>query len=206
VKRRDKVNKKILLAIIVLVLVLAIGTYYFIFRADSKSEENENLQDNGNENNIQTEDEQASDEGDEIVPEIAKGKPAPDFTLMDLNGQEVSLSDFRGKYVLINFWATLCSYCKIEMPDLQRIYDENEDLIVLAVNVQEEKGIVDSYIRHNGYDFPVVLDEDGKVANTYLVSGFPVSYFVDKEGILLGGVPGMMTYDQMVKILNDIRK
>jgi thiol-disulfide isomerase/thioredoxin len=130
---------------------------------------------------------------------------APDFTLVDLDGKEVSLSDFRGKYVLINFWATWCQYCDLEMPDLDRLYKENEDLVVLAVNVQEEKGVVEDYIKKGGYTFPVVLDEEGYVSLTYLVSGYPTSYFVDKEGILLGGVPGMMTYEQMVQILENIR-
>lgn len=83
--------------------------------------------------------------------------------------------------------------------------DENEDLAVLAVDVMEDKETVEDYINEGGYDFEVVLDEDGSISQTYLVSGFPTSYFIDPEGILLGGVPGMMTYDQMNQILNDIR-
>ena len=65
--------------------------------------------------------------------------------------------------------------------------------------------MVDSHIRHEGYDFSSSLDTEGRVAINYLVSSFPTSYFVDKEGLLLGGVPGMMTYEQMVQILNSIR-
>jgi len=206
VRRRDRVNKKALLAItVVLISALIIGIYYFISGADGKSHEDKNPENQVNENTMESEDEQSSGEED-FYPDIDIGKPAPDFTLLDLNGQEVSLSDFKGKYVLINFWATWCKYCDIEMPDLQRLYDENEDLVVLAVNVQEDKGVVDSYIRHEGYDFPVLLDTEGRVAINYLVSSFPTSYFVDKEGLLLGGVPGMMTYEQMVQILNSIRQ
>ncbi|WFA08256.1 TlpA disulfide reductase family protein [Tissierella sp. Yu-01] len=142
---------------------------------------------------------------EETSTEIAKDKPAPDFTLMNLSGEEVSLSDYRGKIVLINFWATWCTFCDMEMPDLQRLDDENDDLVVLAVDVMEDKETVEKYINEGGYSFEVVLDEKGDVTKTYLVSGFPTSYFVDPDGILLGGVPGMMTYDQMNQILDDIR-
>ena len=92
------------------------------------------------------------------------------------------------------------------MPDLQRFDNENEDLVVLAVNVMEEKDIVQEYIDEGGYDFEVVLDKDGAVTRTYLVGGFPTSYFIDKEGILLGGVPSMLTYDQMNEIITSIRE
>lgn len=202
------VNKKAFIPIIgVLLLALAVGIYYLNFKVGEKPEEENNIanEDNVDENNGQKEDEPSSQEEEDFYPDIAVGKLAPDFTLADLEGKEVSLSDFRGKYVLINFWYTGCKYCDIEMPDLDRLYKENEDLVVLAVNVMEEKEIVEKYIKQGGYSFPVVLDEKGYVAMTYLVSGFPTSYFVDKEGILLGGVPGMMTYEQMVQILENIR-
>lgn len=88
---------------------------------------------------------------------------------------------------------------------MQRLDDENDDLVVLAVDVMEDVETVENYIKEGGYNFDVVLDEDGSISKTYLVSGFPTSYFIDPEGVLLGGVPGMMTYDQMNQILTDIR-
>lgn len=138
--------------------------------------------------------------------DIAVDKESPDFTLKNLAGENVSLSDYRGKIVLINFWATWCYWCDIEMPDLQKLDKENDDIVVLAVNVGEDKETVEKYIEEGGYDFQVVLDEEGEVSVTYLVGSFPTSYFVDKEGILLGGVPGAMNYEQMTAILEDIRK
>ena len=154
------------------------------------------------ENNVENEapNEEISEEEEDVKIE------APDFTLKNLQGEEVSLSDYRGKIVLINFWATWCTWCDKEMPDLQRLKDENDDLIVLAVDVMEDKETVEKYIEEGEYDFEVVLDEDGNVSQTYMVGGFPTSYFVDKDGILLGGVPGAMTYDDMVKILESIRE
>jgi thiol-disulfide isomerase/thioredoxin len=130
---------------------------------------------------------------------------APDFTLLNLNDEEVSLSDYRGKYVLINFWATWCGFCDMEMPDLQKLDDENDDWVVLAVDVLEDKSIVEDYINQGGYDFEVVLDTEGEVASTYLVCGFPTSYFVDPEGYLIWYYPGMMTYDQMNDIVDSLK-
>lgn len=155
------------------------------------------------------------DEGNEIEeteetvkaePIIASGKESPDFTLTNLEGEDISLSDFRGKIVLINFWATWCTWCDVEMPDLQKLDNENDDLLVLAVNVNEDKDTVKKYMEDGEYSFAVALDLEGKIAETYLVNGLPNSYFVDEEGILIGAVPGMMTYEQMVEVLGNIRE
>ncbi len=137
--------------------------------------------------------------------EIVMGEKAPDFTLLDMEGNQVSLSDFEGKMVFLNFWATWCTYCDIEMPDLQKVHDENEDLVVLAVNVREEKGLVQDYLDEGGYEFPVVLDEDGHMAQIYLVSGMPTTYFLSDDGKLLGYQPGMLTLEQMEDIIVQMR-
>lgn len=139
-------------------------------------------------------------------PDIAVGELAPDFTLKNLSGEEVSLSDYRGKIVLINFWATWCKWCDIEMPDLQKLNDENDDVVVLAVDVEEDIEDVKAYIEKGGYDFEVVLDSDGFINRTYLVNGLPNSYFVDKEGILLGKVGGAINFAQMNEIIENIRE
>lgn len=202
------VNKKIL-AVIALAIVLVAVLYYLPqikseYTPKEKSSE-EQYNETDEELSETPEEEMEQEIREEIEPEIAVGKEAPDFTLLNLDGEEVSLSDFRGKYVLINFWGTWCQWCEQEMPDLQKVYDENEDLVVLAVNVMEEKSDVEGYIKEHGYSFPVLLDADGNVALTYLVSGYPTSYFVDRDGILLGGVFSYMTYEQMNEILDGIR-
>ena len=144
--------------------------------------------------------------GEENVTYIAVGQTAPNFTLKDLDENEVSLKDYREKIVLINFWSTTCGYCRKEMPDLQKLSSENDDLVILAVDVMESKSTVEKFIKENSYTFPVLLDEDAKVASTYLVSGFPTAYFIDKDGTLLGRKVGFMNYDQMNIILKDIRE
>jgi thiol-disulfide isomerase/thioredoxin len=137
--------------------------------------------------------------------EIVMGEKAPDFTLLDMEGNQVKLSDFEGRMVFLNFWATWCTYCDIEMPDLQKVNDEHEDLVVLAVNVREDKDLVQEYLDEGGYDFPVVLDEDGHMAQIYLVSGMPTTYFISDDGKLLGYQPGMLTLEQMEDIIVQMR-
>ena len=148
--------------------------------------------------------------------DIAIGKLAPDLYfnnskgekifLENLIGEVVSLEDYRGKIVLLNFWATWCKFCNMEMPDLQKLQDENDDIVIIAVDVMEDKATVEKYVEKGDYDFQVVLDEEGNLAKTYLVSGMPTTYFIDKEGILLGGIPSMLKYDQLVSILDGIRE
>lgn len=138
-------------------------------------------------------------------PEIAIGALAPDFTLKNLEGKEVSLSDYRGKIVLVNFWATTCGFCDKEMPDLNIIDKENDDVVVLAVDVMEKESKVKDYIAKGGYGFEVVLDEKGDIARKYLVSGFPTTCVIDKDGILVNGIVGMMTRDQMENAIENVR-
>lgn len=134
------------------------------------------------------------------------GQALPDFTLKNLKGEDVTLSKIEDKIILINFWATWCQYCREEMPDLQKLKEENDDIVVLAVNVDETKKQAEDYINDGGYDFEVLLDEEGKIAAQYLVTGMPSSYFVDKEGKYVGRVPGMITYEQMNEVLGNIRE
>lgn len=189
---------------LLLILVLAVSIT-IVGCSSETNKENAQVQDEvSREDNVVNPPEETSVE--DSVPEIASGKLAPNFTLKNLKGEEVSLEDYRGKLVLVNFWATWCKYCDMEMPDLQRLDEENEDLVVLAVNVQEDKETVEAYIEKGGYEFEVVLDEEGEIATMYLVYGLPNSYFIDEEGILLGRVPGAMTYDQMVQVLDSIRE
>lgn len=126
-----------------------------------------------------------------------------DFKLKDLNHKEVSLKEFKGKKVMINFWATWCGYCVQEMPYIQNVYNETKDknIVILAVNVGENKDKVKKFIEKKGYDFPVVLDESQDVAQNYGVQGFPTTLFIDEEGYVYSGIQGPMTDDIMRKEL-----
>jgi len=116
----------------------------------------------------------------------AIGKLAPDFQLSSLDGQSISLSDFRGKPVLLNFWASWCGPCRLEMPFIQQIYEEWSDkgLVVLTVNLQEDPGRVKEFVESFGLSFPVLLATNQEVPLAYNIRGIPATFFIDKNGII----------------------
>ncbi len=139
-------------------------------------------------------------------PEI--GKLAPDFTLNDLDGQEVSLSGLRGKPVLLNFWATWCGPCRIEMPFLQKVYEKwtGKELVLLAVNLQEDPAKVREFVESAGYSFPVLLAAGNEVPLSYNVRGIPATFFIDVDGVIrdikIGAFLGMGDIEsRLVKIM-----
>lgn len=115
------------------------------------------------------------------------GSKAPDFTLETPDGRSLSLSDFRGKTVLLNFWATWCIPCLQEMPHFQAIYNErsNEGVAILAIDLQESASTVKSFVASHGFTFHVLLDKQAEVAEKYcLPSAIPVTLFINTEGII----------------------
>ncbi|HEY8173906.1 MAG TPA: TlpA disulfide reductase family protein [Dehalococcoidia bacterium] len=112
------------------------------------------------------------------------GQAAPDFELRDLNGDEVQLSDLRGKVVWVNFWASWCKPCRQELPDIQKLYDEKRDegLVVLAVNWQDNQETARDYAERLGLSLPVLLDGGGSVYDQYKLQGLPDSFFIDRDG------------------------
>jgi peroxiredoxin len=134
----------------------------------------------------------------ERVPVV--GSTAADFTLPDLNGQAQQLIQFRGKIVLLNFWATWCKPCTTEMPAMQASYDTLRDkgLIVLAVNELEDEAKVREHIKSYGHTFPVLMDHDNRVANMYGVYGLPVSVFIDERGVVQEYIKGGTLTEQKI--------
>ena len=129
------------------------------------------------------------------------------FELPDLEGNMVSIADFDGKFVLINFWATWCTYCDQEMPDLQALQDKyGDDLVVLLVNVQEGEEEIRTYLEKNNLTMLTVLDKKGETAGMYNVTGMPSSYFVTPDQRVIGYVAGMMTYETMEQSLDYVRE
>jgi len=113
------------------------------------------------------------------------GKRAPQFTLQDMSGRQVSLDDYRDKVVILDFWATWCGPCRVSMPILDRIQAEYAGkLSVLAVNLRETKGVVREYILEESLHSEVLLDEDGSIASQYGVVGIPTQYLIDQKGIV----------------------
>ena len=133
------------------------------------------------------------------VPTV--GMPAEDFRLADLEGKSQSLSQYRGKIVLVNFWATWCKPCTTEMPAMQAMYDKLRDksFVVLAVNELEDDAKVREHIKQYGHTFPVLMDRDNKVANQFGVFGLPVSVFIDKEGRVQEYIKGGLLTEQKIE-------
>ncbi len=142
-------------------------------------------------------------EDKEIKEGIFPGEKAYDFTLLDREGNEMSLSSLNGKVVFLNFWASWCGPCKAEMPHMQKVHEEykDKDVVILAVNItsSEKNGIegVNSFLDENKYTFPVLYDKDGAVANQYRVSGIPTTYILDKDGIIVNKVSGAISEERI---------
>ena len=130
----------------------------------------------------------------------AVGTPAEDFRLVDLEGKSQSLSQYRGKVVLVNFWATWCKPCTTEMPAMQTTYDKLRDkgFVVLAINELEDEAKVREHIKQYNHTFPVLMDRDNKVANQFGVFGLPVSVFIDEKGVVQEYIKGGLLTEQLI--------
>lgn len=130
----------------------------------------------------------------------AVGMPVEDFHLTDLEGKQQSLSQYRGKIVLVNFWATWCKPCTTEMPAMQASFDKLRDkgFVVLAINELEDDAKVREHIKQYGHTFPVLMDRDNKVANQFGVFGLPVSVFIDQEGRVQEYIKGGLLTEQKI--------
>ena len=117
---------------------------------------------------------------------------APNVIGTDPDGNTIRLQDFRGKVVFLNFWATWCIPCRLEMPAMERLYQafKGQGFVVLAVNVQEGTGPVRAFVRELKLTFPVVLDPKGTAAMAYAVRGLPATYLIDRSQIIVGRAIG----------------
>ncbi len=124
--------------------------------------------------------------GGEPASPPGPGQPAPDFALPALDGTPRRLSDLHGRPVLLNFFATWCVPCRVELPEFERAAERYRDrgLVVLLVDVQEEPEAVAAFVRDLGLRSPVVLDRTGEVAARYRVQGLPSSFFVGRDGLI----------------------
>ncbi len=125
-------------------------------------------------------------------------QPAPAFTLPDINEKKVSLSDFKGKVVLLNFWATWCGPCRAEMPSLNRLYAafKNDGFVALAVSIDPSEKPVKSFVSEKGLAFPVLMDPEKEAYfDLYAVFALPTSYLIDRNGIIVEKIMGDREWD-----------
>jgi peroxiredoxin len=137
------------------------------------------------------------------------GYAAPDFTLPDLDGKMHRLSDFRGRVVFLNLWATWCPPCRMEMPSMQALYKrlQNRDFVMLAV-AEDEGGAaaVRPFVREVGLTFTVLLDPEGTVSPRYGATGYPETFIIDRNGQVVNHTIGPAEWDseQMVAFFNQL--
>lgn len=152
--------------------------------------------------------------------DILMDYPSMDFTLNDLDGNAVTLSELQGKIVLISIWATWCGPCQMEMPHFETINAENDDLVILAVHsapyesgdyppseeqVAEAEAACRAFIEENGYTFPVLLDVEGTVSlsSTYRTNGIPGNFILDREGVIRYAQEGAFVDEESIMTVID---
>jgi len=142
-------------------------------------------------------------EADELV-----GKPAPSFTLLNMNGRNVSIASLRGKVVLINFWATWCPPCKDEIPSLNALYEKyrGRDFVLLAVSTDSSREDVEKFMKKYGVKFMVLLDGDSRVMRQYRVFSLPMSFLIDRKGRVVEKFLGAREWEgaEFTKKINDL--
>lgn len=117
---------------------------------------------------------------------------APDFTLTDMAGNKVSLAQFKGKVVILNFWATWCPPCREEMPSMEQLYRDYsaKGLVMLAINVDKKHEMLAKFLKKTPYSFDILLDPQGTVTTQYGVARFPESFVIDRNGIIVEKIIG----------------
>jgi peroxiredoxin len=115
-----------------------------------------------------------------------------EFSLKDLNGRPVSLSDFRGKIVFLNFWTTWCYACRVEMPDMEKLYQKfkNKNFAIVTINLQEPATQVKQFFKKFKLTYTALLDPDGEVGTHFMITAIPTTFILDKGGIIIGKVLG----------------
>lgn len=128
-----------------------------------------------------------------------QGNRAPDFVLQDLSGRDVRLSDFRGRPVIINFWATWCPPCREEMPRIQKFYRRFADrIVVLGIDVGESRDQVKRFVEKAGFAWTFLLDTDTKVTERYAVFAIPATFFLDSKGVIQAKYLGPLSEAQLL--------
>ena len=127
-------------------------------------------------------------------PSPREGFLAPDFTLETLQGEKITLSHLRGKIVVVNFWATWCLPCRKETPALEKAYEQYKDsgMVILGVNLTDQDSVseVESFVQEFKLSYPILLDQDGNISNLYQIQGLPMTFFINREGIIRTVVVG----------------
>jgi peroxiredoxin len=135
-----------------------------------------------------------------------EGEEAPDFTLTTLDGKQRSLSDLKGKAVMINFWGTWCPPCKTEMPAIQQAYmiNKSKGFEVVSVNIRENDLPVSNFAQQMGLTFPIWMDKDREVVKQYKIGPIPSTFFINRDGVIEKKIEGPLELSQLQYYINQI--
>ena len=189
-------KRKIGIILVFALVAIMIGSFI-----KEKIEENQAISDYAMGYNVDLEKEESG---------ITKSQLAPDFTLQNLAGEEVTLSDFRGKNVILNFWTTWCPPCKAEMPHMQKYYDkhgEKDNVIILAVNLtydsdSEEK--VKQFASSYNIDFPILLTQTDTIEKQYKIMTIPSTFFINTEGRIQRQIVGPLDLSALQQYVSEL--
>ncbi len=149
-----------------------------------------------------------SDIASELGPAVglAEGNRAPDFTITDVDGQEMTLSDLRDQVVLLNFWGTWCGPCRREMPEFQKAYEEwgESGFVILAIAYNDTEAAIRDFRDEFGLSFPLALDASGEINDSYAVQTRPSSYIIGRDGLIWTKHFGIMTEPQLRELFDDM--
>ena len=142
---------------------------------------------------------------------LEKGKASPNFELPTLSGENMKLTDYKGKIVILNFWASWCGPCKVEMPHMQNYYKKNKDAAnveIIAVNMtSEERGgqkSIQKFVKEYGLTFPILLDNDGEVLDLYNIITIPITYVIDTDGVISQKILGPMDEKMINELVENL--
>ena len=150
---------------------------------------------------------QTGDSKNHTLTKVAGNPAAPDFKLEDQDGKFIQLSDYKGKVVIVNFWATWCPPCRKEMPSMQRAWEilEKEDIAMLAINVGEDSDLIFAFTAEYPVEFPLIMDKTSNVVREWRVRGLPTTFIVNPAGQIVYQAIGDRDWDAP-EILDKIRQ
>lgn len=182
----DKKLKYIIVVIIFILVMIGISRVYTTLNTKIQNEESQK---------------------ESIKEQAAILNQAKDFSVYNDKDEEVKLSSFKGKPIVINFWTTWCGYCKIEMKYFQELYNQYKDEVVFLMansTIEDDKTEVNKYITGQGYTFPIYYDINGNAVTTYKITGYPVTMFINKDFQISRIHQGMINLETLQKNINNI--